>query len=470
MHENNFEKQVREKMDQLGFDPADSIWERVDKEINKEKKHRRPLFWLFFFSGLALAGGAWYFSVYKNATPDKINYHQTGGEKKQEGEPGNKSGIKEPVNGEGVANEKLSKSNDLATNENKKPDEILSKNHTPHRGKQNAIKSARLQKDILIQKSVNSSDQTIAASGGKRAAESAAVVAGAEELSARDGKDSHQSNDSAAAKKSDPITENKSPVKDSVSNQAATAKKTEKKKSGGWKIGYTGSVGFSNVNQDLFKSISSSNTVSYAVAAPGTPSGQPLSNNNYSSSEVSTGFSFGAGVFVNRDLSKRFSVSGGLGYHYYSTKIQTGTYVSNTNLLSLSNASVNSFYTNGNTNAYTNQYHFIELPVTLNFQLNKSKKRPVIWEAGLSLSWLFSTNALYYDPSHNVYFENDDLMNRTQLNGITAIMVGFPLGKSALQLGPQLQYGFTGLLKNSSGNPGHLIYYGLKISFIPGKK
>ncbi len=212
--------------------------------------------------------------------------------------------------------------------------------------------------------------------------------------------------------------------------------------------------------------------MNYAVAAPGTPTGQPLSNNNYSSSEVSAGFSFGAGVFVNRDLSKRFSVSGGLGYRYYSTKIKTGTYVGNTNLLSLSGgfSSVNSFYTNGNTNAYTNQYHFIELPVTLNFQLNKSKQRPVIWEAGLSLSYLLSTNALYYDPSHNVYFENDDLMNRTQLNGITAIMVGFPLGKSTLQLGPELQYGFTGLLKNSSGNPGHLIYYGLKISFIPGKK
>ena len=472
MHENNFEKQVREKMDQLGFDPADSIWERVDKEINKEKKHRRPLFWLFFFSGLALAGGAYYFSAYKNSTmPDKVNHQQVGENKKQEGKSGNKSGLNESVNSKDAGNEKLSKSNDAAGNENKKTEETLSKNSAQHTGKQKAIKAPGLTKDNLNQKAGKVNDEkTIDESNGKRAAESAAVVAGAEELSARDGEDSHQSNDSAAAKKSDPITENKSPVKDSVSNQAATAKKTEKKKSGGWKIGYTGSVGFYNVNQDLFKSISSSNTVNYAVAAPGTPSGQPLSNNNYSSSEVSAGFSFGAGVFVNRDLSKRFSVSGGLGYHYYSTKIQTGTYVSNTNLLSLSNASVNSFYTNGNTNAYTNQYHFIELPVTLNFQLNKSKKRPVIWEAGLSLSWLFSTNALYYEPSHNVYFENDDLMNRTQLNGITAIMVGFPLGKSALQLGPQLQYGFTGLLKNSSGNPGHLIYYGLKISFIPGKK
>ena len=450
MHENNFEKQVREKMDQLGFDPADSVWERVDKEINREKKRRRPLFWLFFFSGLVLAGGAYYFSAYKNSsTPDKLNVQQTDRDKKQDGEPGNKSGIKESVNGKEAVNEKLSKSNDVAGNENKNPDDALSKSSAQHTGKQKAIKTPGLTKDNLNQRAGEGNDQkTIDESDGKRAAESAAVV----------------------GKKSDPVTEIKSPAKDSVSNETATVKKTEKKKSGGWKIGYTGSVGFSNVNQDLFKSISSSNTVNYAVSAPGTPTGPPVSNNNYSSSEVSTGFSFGAGVFVNRDLSKRFSVSGGLGYHYYSTKIKTGTYVSNTYLLSLSNASVNSFYTNGNTKAYTNQYHFVELPVTLNVQLNKSKQRPVIWEAGLSLSYLFSTNALYYDPSHNVYFENDQVMNRTQLNGITAIMVGFPVGNSALQLGPQLQYGFTGLLKNSSGNPGHLIYYGLKISFIPGKK
>ncbi len=125
MHENNFEKQVREKMDQLGFDPADSVWERVDKEINKEKKRRRPLFWLFFFSGLALAGGAYYFSAYKNSsTPDKVNFQQTGRDKKQEGE--------------------ARQNNDVAGNENKKPDETLSKNNAPHRVKQNPIKAPGL--------------------------------------------------------------------------------------------------------------------------------------------------------------------------------------------------------------------------------------------------------------------------------------------------------------------------------------
>jgi hypothetical protein len=30
MRENKFENQVREKMDQLGFDPSDEVWTQVD--------------------------------------------------------------------------------------------------------------------------------------------------------------------------------------------------------------------------------------------------------------------------------------------------------------------------------------------------------------------------------------------------------------------------------------------------------
>ena len=60
MHENKFEKQVREKMDQLGFDPSDEVWTQVDQAINSEKKKRRPIFWIFFLSGLIIAGGATY--------------------------------------------------------------------------------------------------------------------------------------------------------------------------------------------------------------------------------------------------------------------------------------------------------------------------------------------------------------------------------------------------------------------------
>ncbi len=81
MHENNFEKQVQEKMDQLGFDPSDAVWAAVDKEINKEKRRRRPFFVLFFLSGLLLAGGGVYFGMIKSPVPKIVAGQQQKGKK-----------------------------------------------------------------------------------------------------------------------------------------------------------------------------------------------------------------------------------------------------------------------------------------------------------------------------------------------------------------------------------------------------
>ncbi len=52
MHENEFEKQVQKKMEELQFAPSDAVWQKVDKEINRKENRRRTLFWLFFFFGL----------------------------------------------------------------------------------------------------------------------------------------------------------------------------------------------------------------------------------------------------------------------------------------------------------------------------------------------------------------------------------------------------------------------------------
>jgi len=180
-------------------------------------------------------------------------------------------------------------------------------------------------------------------------------------------------------------------------------------------------------------------------------------------------------VFAERRLSKRISFSAGIYYHYYSAKIRTGDFVDSSALVYSAPASgqrsvVNGYYRNGNGHGYTNNYHFVELPVTVNFQLNKSRKMPVIWEAGMSLSYLVGSNALQFDPYRNVYFENNQLINKTQLNGVTAIMVGFHLGYNELQLGPELRYGLTGLLKSGESYSQHLFSYGLRLSFIPGKK
>ncbi len=156
---------------------------------------------------------------------------------------------------------------------------------------------------------------------------------------------------------------------------------------------------------------------------------------------------------MNRKLSKRVSLSAGLDYHYYSTKIHIGEAVDSTRFVYATYGQatfVNSFYQGGQTQVYTNQYHFIELPVSLSLQMNKSIKNPLNWEAGFSLAWMLGTNALHFDPNTNVYFENNQLFNKTQWNATTAIMVGFPVHQHSILLGPQLQYGLSGLLKTNT--------------------
>jgi hypothetical protein len=59
------------------------------------------------------------------------------------------------------------------------------------------------------------------------------------------------------------------------------------------------------------------------------------------------------------------------------------------------------------------------------------------------------------------------LFNRVQWHAVTALMVGFPFHDHTIQIGPQVQYGLTSLLKNSGSNPGHLTYFGLKCTFNP---
>ncbi len=263
--------------------------------------------------------------------------------------------------------------------------------------------------------------------------------------------------------------ENKS-KKDSVISSATTKNKEKETKESSWKWGLTGGVGSSNLNQNLFSSVKTLSPVTLSANFPMVTNAGYV---NYSSSEINPGFSFQAGAFVSRNLSKRFSFSAGLNYHYYSTTMRTGMKI-NTTLVTTNSINqtiiANSYYENTQTQTFTNQYHLIEIPLTVDFQLNKSKRTPFIWELGLAPGYIVSSNALYYDPNTNLYFNNYLQPNKMQLNGITALMIGFPLYKGELQLGPQLQYGFTGFVNTNDGNPGHLFYLGLKISFIPGKK
>jgi cytoskeletal protein RodZ len=58
MQEQNFEKQVQKKMEELSFTPSEPVWRKVEEEIRKKKDRKRIFFWIVA-SLLLLAGGLW---------------------------------------------------------------------------------------------------------------------------------------------------------------------------------------------------------------------------------------------------------------------------------------------------------------------------------------------------------------------------------------------------------------------------
>ena len=451
MHENKFEKQMREKMDQLGFDPSDAVWAHVDQAINTEKKRRRPIFWIFFLSGLMVAGGATYMVMNNFSSAKKIM----------------------PELPQAASNNQYVQPNKAIPTEQKRQNESVQQKLplvTPAMNAGRSSGSFQSRKPLLVtaetdsrsKKSNGNASHTVVV---KKEVEQKPANLQQPLESPAAGANTLSKEDPQAASVSGEKT-NKTVPADSVSG-AKTGKSNKKDtKKNSWSVSFTGSVGASNINQSLFQSYNPSNLL-YSAYYP-TNSGSIPSAGTNTPSETNAGFSFVLGASVNRMLSKRLSLSIGLGYHYYSTGIQTGVPVDSTLTVNYGftpSTSINSFYRNDGGKKFTNQYHFIELPVNLSFQMNKSRKNPVNWEAGVTLAWLVGANALHYDPYTNVYFKNNQLFNKIQWNAATAILVGFPVLNHSFQLGPQIQYALTSLIKENGAYPGHLIYYGLKCSF-----
>lgn len=474
MHENNFEKQVREKMEQLGFDPADAVWANVDKEINREKKRRSPVFWLFFLTGIMIASGSYFILIKKEAGTRTVASKPT-----------------EIINDHGSAGETRPAASALSA-EGVKTDNITAPHLKPSLigvlNKRIVVKSI----SVLTDKKTKNVEGTTGFS--KKVAYGSEKYASTDQQKDKiteDVKESPHRNeiaeadsqnnqrnmfndkpDSAESSSHDQqrsVVEYKSFRKDSLSETSSAKNKNKDKGLSSWKIGFTGEAGISDINQTLFKS------GSLVIPAYNALSNNGGSNpgSGDSASNITTGFSFGAGFFVIRNLSDRISISAGLNYHYYSTKIHVGSHEDNSitvNSIPGQLIQARSFYENGRNHNYTNQYHFIELPVLLEYELNTSSRMPFIWEGGFSVAWLLGSDALHYDPLTNTYYQFNKLFNKAQINAVAAIMIGLLLHHYTLQLGPQLEYGLTNLLKTSAGTPQHVFYLGLKISFIRGIK
>src|SRR5579871_442006 len=490
MHENEFEKQVQQKMEELNFVPSDAVWQNVDKEINKKEK-RRTLFWIFLFTGLMLAGAGYFFTVNNNTHKIVADNQQAKTNEKQEKKnkqlsEENKNDNASITNDDKIADGKIRKEKHLNDNVNK------SKSET-NRNEKEIIE----EHIVLSEKKINNNKKANAPSflktkngsavGNKQKnnneAEEKLNIPDQDKITVENNKSNNEirenipsqelkknEHDSATGESPEVLTENKTEKKDSAGDKAIENIISKLKKPFPWKIGVMVAPGISNVQQNLFKETNVYNAPAYLTS--GSVS-NPNGSYYYASSEIKKNFSIAAGLSFSNQISKRILLSIGIDYHYYSTKIFVGNVVDSfINLYPSQSFSVqaNGYYRNGNTKAYINHYHLAELPFALNFQLNKNMKHPLFWDAGFSILYLMNTNALHFDPTRNVYYKDSRQFNKMQLHASSELMLGFPFGKSQLLVGPQLQYGLTGLLKKNTGNSQHLFFSGVKVSYTFSKK
>ena len=245
-----------------------------------------------------------------------------------------------------------------------------------------------------------------------------------------------------------------------------------------WKIGLNFSVGASSTQNSYLGIVGSGNgNASGAYTSAGQVSGcTNCANNRFynrpSAIKPSTGLVLG--IFVQKYISPKTAFSIGLNYKMYNSVMMIGSKVdsavianNNNNYLSQSDF----FYRTGSSTRYKNHFHFLEMPLALNIKLGKQNKHPLYLNTGISIAQLIATNALQFDTASTKYYSNNSLFNKTQF-GISAGLL-FSLSGSAKNpflVGPDIHFSLNKIAATGIYQSSNYSYFGIQVKKIFGKK
>lgn len=476
MQENEFEKQIRQKMQELTVAPGEEIWKNVFSEIKKEKRKKRAFIFLFAFA-LLLAGGVLYFSTHTNkqakiltdnALPNKTN--ALSNKDTNLTIDTNTTGRRKPINSTAAnANNTIK-----ATDRNG-----FFSNKTSKVSKSFAASSFKGEKEMQADQMENAKAEVAIGSVPK-----------VKELNEKNVNENggNTFNQSLEKNRVDSLLHDLESNKDTLkinlpTNDTALKKDTGKALLTGAKpfikiknstskkgiIGFTFFAGTSNniaglssqknVYSDYNSAQSSGSSLGSSGAVPGSSTIAPL---RYSGS-----LSYGFGVYLKKQLSKPVSLTAGVNYHFSSASSLVGAKNESARTfydsISQTSATVSEFYSSGQTVKYINKYYFVEVPINFIFQLNKNQHKALCFTAGISPAYLVTSNALFANSSQNAYYKNNSQFKRLQLAaqaGISFTVHSAP--HSAISIGPEVQYGLNNMVKQSVNNNLHFFSAAIK--------
>lgn len=465
MHDHNFEKQVHQKMEELHLTPSFAVWERVEEKLHK-KKRRRFLFWIFFLLAGLFTGG---YCLVQNHAEIK-HQHTLSDNSSTSSYPVKESApVKTTVTTGNPGKKAVPAAGSLH------PTLIIS---TGTRVQSQALSAKVLQSTAHIPIYHDTNKPT-----GKEDKEKQPETAGMifpdkrkESLAfietTADRSDSESLKNPLAA-----IIPSALYLHESVSTafsihpdekKAGQTIKLNKTKNFHWGVNLE--VIRTSVNDgslsEVFKSASTADQLAANLNPANNSGGGIIVPSTPSAIRTGTGFS--TGVFLQKKLGSRWTVSTGISYTLFNTSITTGSSRASS-AAQYSSSGVDRYYSLTNANdrhTYTNRYHFAGMPVLFQFRLN-GEKLPVLWEGGISLSRLIASNALQYSDSLNGYYQNNRLLNRTQFSVLTGVQVKlFSRSRYPVSAGPQVQVGLSSLSAERAGNRTHLAQYGFKLSTL----
>lgn len=488
MRENEFEKKMQERMDDLELRPSASVWPKVERQL-VQKRRRRFAYFFVLLAGLAFVGYMGYTFLQSEESPvtkqestgannnnsttnssasDKNNTSATTGNKentvdnKNENNPAVAPAAKTPGNG-GITvtnttslthpapGKKATAAGKELTNNTKKKqtDQRPASHRTPN------VDQAQTKRQDLKESREEQVEFSTTSAG----------------IAKKKNQDNVSSNLDPAT--NNPVAEEKQKeiivaIRDSATtdqDKPILAKNQKKRTPIKW--GFDLSAGKNFSLGKVFSVFEASNNYSQDALSSGvyaSPGGSGNVPQPLPPSDIKAKAGFKVGIAAEKKIGKKSSVSAGLRYAYLTEEIRTGRF-ENRAVISNSyqfNAIQNGVYRSTQQESHTNSYHFVEIPLLYQGQLNKSTKTALIWNAGMSLNYLLATNALLYDTAAGgVYYKKNSEFNKFNLSFRTGLSIRFGKeNKFQWSVGPELSMSATPLLKRDAVEKKRYLMYG----------
>jgi len=382
--QNKFEDIIKQQVGEFQLTPNAAVWEGIEAKINKKKK-RRIAFWLWSgLVGVSLLGIGY---VGMNTKSD-INSNNV---KAKEIVKGNTN----PSDSKKISNE-LSEKFRLSTQKETIEKALLSKKDLSVITNDKRI-NHHSKISITVKEKVGGNKQSLVLNKENKIDKEAIVDSVKKEnitSSSSEEMTSESKTDSVSKKDTQQLVVlNNKQAEETISTKDTI--KTEKKKV---KIFFELGVGTFHTKATL--NVNQNSTLDLSNA---TTSGSIASNNEEKlTANSKTGFAFNGGVLLQKQLSSKWQLLGGIRYVYYQDKQTIGNRYISTNY-----TDDGYIYSLGNKETKSNYTHSLQVPIRFNYLVGRYLKQDFHLAFGGNIGYQLKSDWLVNESNNNyLYYKN----------------------------------------------------------------